>query len=339
MNKAVLLQEPFSVKTIDTPTPEPGDEEILLRIACVGICGTDMSSYKGTLSLVSYPRIPGHEVAATVIGKGKKVNKDINEGDRVTVNPYSSCGTCPACKAKRFNTCQFNQTLGVQRNGAMQQLFAVHQSKVYKCNDVPIAQLALVEPLSVGYHATERGYVTEYDTVLVLGCGVIGIGIILACLQKGATVIAADIDDSKLLFVKKLGAAHIINTRKEDIIQKVFDITGGAGAHVVFEAVGAALTYQWSLAAVAYAGRVIVLGYAPSAIELDTSLVVRKELNVCGSRNALSEFDPVISMLRSAKFPFNELISKTYPVDDAAAAFSDWYKDPSAFIKVLIELN
>ena len=203
MNKAVLLQKPFTISTIETPMPSMADEEVLFRVEYVGLCGTDLSSYKGTMPLVSYPRIPGHEVGAVIIEKGKNVPEDFSIGDRVTVNPYSSCGQCPACLSKRYNTCQFNQTMGVQRDGAMQQVFAVHYSKLYKSNTLSLQQLALVEPLSVGYHATERAAVSVSDTVLVIGCGVIGIGAIVACIQKGATVIAADISDDKLSFIKQ----------------------------------------------------------------------------------------------------------------------------------------
>lgn len=339
MNKAVLLQQPFSINTIDAPLPLIGEEEVLLQVQYVGLCGTDLSSYKGALSLVSYPRIPGHEVGALIIDKGSKVPSSFSIGDKVTVNPYSSCGTCPACIAKRYNTCQFNQTLGVQRDGAMQQNFAIHHSKLYKSDSLSLRQLALVEPFSVGYHATERAMINSADTVLIIGCGVIGIGILLACVKKGATVIAADIDDQKLQFIKRFGASHIINTKTADLPKTVADITAGRGVNVVFEAVGSPITYQWCLETVSFAGRVVAIGYAKEDIPLNTSLIVRKELNVMGSRNALSEFEPVIKMLEENKYPFEQLISKVYHVDDAGKAFDDWYKHPSEIIKVLIQLN
>lgn len=339
MNKAVLLQQPFSISTIDTNVPLVGDEDVLLRIEYAGLCGTDLSSYKGTLSLVSYPRIPGHEIGAVILEKGSKVPAGFAVGNRVTVNPYSSCGKCPACQAKRFNTCQFNQTLGVQRDGAMQQIFAIHYSKLYKSDTLSFKQLALVEPFSVGYHATERANISSNDLVLILGCGVIGIGILLACVQKGATVLAADIDDEKLAFVKKFGAAEVINTRSTDIVKYISAYTDGRGVNVVFEAVGSSNTYQWCFETVGYAGRVVAIGYAKEDIPLNTSLIVRKELNVMGSRNALNEFEPVIQMLEANKYPFEQLITKIYPLEEAGAAFDHWYKHPGEIIKVLIQLN
>lgn len=339
MNKAVLLQKPLTISTIEASMPTMGEEEVLFRVEYIGLCGTDLSSYKGTMPLVSYPRIPGHEIGAVIIEKGSKVPANFSIGDRVTVNPYSSCGQCPACLAKRYNTCQFNQTMGVQRDGAMQQFFSVHYSKLYKSDKLSLEQLALVEPLSVGYHATERASVTVADTVLVIGCGVIGIGAIVACVQKGATVIAADISDDKLSFITQFGVEHIINTSKENLLSQVNELTNGKGVNVVIEAVGSPTTYQYCLQAVAFAGRVVAIGYAKEDILLNTSLIVRKELNISGSRNALNEFGPVIQMLEEGRYPFDKLISKIYPLEKAGEAFDFWYHHPGDVIKILIQFN
>ena len=339
MYKAVLLEKPFTISTIDSVLPSMGEEEVLFRVEYVGLCGTDLSSYKGTMPLVSYPRIPGHEIGAIIIDKGNKVPDTFRAGDRVTVNPYSSCGQCPACLAKRYNTCQFNQTMGVQRDGSMQQVFAAHYSKLYKSDKLSFQELALVEPLSVGYHATERAAVIVTDTVLVIGCGVIGIGAIIACVQKGATVIAADISDDKLSFLTQFGVEHLINTSKQDLISRIDELTNSKGVNVVIEAVGSAATYQYCLQAVSFAGRVVAIGYAKEDILLNTSLIVRKELNIVGSRNALNEFKPVIQMLEEARYPFDKLISKIYPLEKAGEAFDFWYHNPAEVIKILIQLN
>jgi len=339
MSKAVLLNKPFAIFLTDVDTPVLQDDEVLVAVNYVGLCGTDLSSYKGTMPLVSYPRIPGHEIGATVIGKGKNVPAHIATGDKVTVNPYSACGKCPACLAKRFNTCQFNQTLGVQRDGAMREQFAIHHSKVYASPTISLQQLALAEPLSVGYHATERAAVKQEDIVLVIGCGMIGIGAIAACVNKKATVIAADKDEEKLQLTQLFGARHVVHTNQQNLVDAVLDITNGKGASVVIEAAGATVTYQWSLETVAYAGRVVAIGYAKEDIPLNTSLIVRKELNVLGSRNALNEFSPVIQMLEEQKLPFDKLVSNTYPLEEAGAAFDYWYHHPDKVVKIMIHIE
>lgn len=339
MNRAVSLEEPFKISLIETNEPDLNEDEVLVKVNFIGLCGTDLSSYKGSMPLVSYPRIPGHEIGATIIKKGSKVPDSFSIGDFVTANPYSSCGQCIACKAGRFNTCQYNQTMGVQRDGAMRQFYTIPYTKLYKSNKLSLKKLALVEPLSVGYHASERASVNSKDTVLVIGCGVIGIGAILAAVQKGATVIAADIDDSKLSFIKQFGVSHLVNTKKEDTIAIINKLTDNKGVNVVIEAVGATSTYQMALEVVSFAGRVVAIGYAKEPIPLNTSLIVRKELNVLGSRNALNEFGPVITMLEEDKWPFDQLISKTYPLEETAAAFDFWYHNPDKIIKILIELK
>lgn len=339
MNKAVLLEAPFTISTFEALPASMGEEEVLLHIEWVGLCGTDLSSYKGQMPLVSYPRIPGHEIGAVIIDKGNRVPDDFLIGDRVTVNPYSSCSNCPACLAGRFNTCQFNQTLGVQRDGAMQQTFSAPYSKLYKSNKLSLQQLALVEPLSVGYHASERVAVSDSDSVLVIGCGVIGIGAIVACIKKGATVIAADISDDKLSFIKQFGVERVINTNKQDIQSVIRDWTDGQGVNVVIEAVGSPITYPYTVEVVAFAGRIAAIGYAREDILLNTSLIVRKELTIAGSRNALYEFGPVIQMLEESRLPFDKLITKTYPLQQAGEAFDYWYHNPGEIIKILIQLN
>jgi threonine dehydrogenase-like Zn-dependent dehydrogenase len=221
----------------------------------------------------------------------------------------------------------------------MQQVIAIHYGKIYKSNKLSLHQLALVEPLSVGYHAAERAGVSGSDTVLVIGCGVIGIGVIVACIRKGARVIAADISDEKLLFIRQFGVQHVINTASQDILSMVNELTDSKGVHVAFEAVGSAPTYQWCLQAVSYAGRIAAIGYAREDILLNTSLIVRKELNIVGCRNALNEFGPVIHMLEEGLLPFDELISKTYSIQQAGEAFDYWYHNPTQVIKILININ
>ncbi|MFM9911641.1 MAG: zinc-binding dehydrogenase [Chitinophagaceae bacterium] len=200
-------------------------------------------------------------------------------------------------------------------------------------------QLALVEPLSVGYHASERALVTAVDIVLVIGFGFIGIGVIIACVNRGATVIAADISDEKLSFIKQFGVQHVINTTTQTLVAEINELTNDNGVNVVFEAVGSATTYQYCLEAVAFAGRVVAIGYANEDIKLNTSLIVRKELNMMGSRNALNEFGSVISMMEAGNLPFDKLVSKIYPLEKTGEAFDYWYHHPSEIIKVLIKLS
>jgi threonine dehydrogenase-like Zn-dependent dehydrogenase len=293
--------------------------------------------YRGTFSIGSYPRIPGHEVSGVIAGRGDRVPGSIGEGDRVTLWPYTECGVCPACRVGRTNCCQFNQTMGLQRDGAMTARVAIPYSRVFSSQVLRLEELALVEPMSVGYHAANRGQVSEVDWVLVIGCGTIGMGAIAASVRKGATVIAADIDDGKLGLAAKFGAQHTVNSAEQDVLAEVARLTGDQGVGVAIEAVGLPQTYRLAVDAACYAGRVVYVGYAKEEVCYDTTHFVRKELDIRGSRNSLRVFPAVIRMLEARQQPFEALISKVYPLEQAGQALRDWDANPGAFTKILID--
>ena len=336
--KSVVIDAPGMVRLQEIATPPINSDEVLLEIQYIGLCGSDLSTYRGLSPLVTFPRIPGHEVSGIIADKGANVPGNFNIGDKVTVNPYTSCGICPACRAGRMNTCEFNQTLGVQRDGALSRYFTIPYGKILKSDLLGAQEFALVEPLSVGYHAVNRGQVTEIDIVLVIGCGMIGIGAIIACTRKGATVIAVDPDDKKLELVKSFGVRYTINSR-EDVVKRVKEITNDEGANVCIEAVGLASTYILAIDAVAFAGRVVYIGYAKKEVQFNTSLFVKKELTILGSRNVLSEFRTVIQMLGEKQMPFEKLITKIYPMEETPVALKEWDTSPGEFIKILIDVH
>jgi L-galactonate 5-dehydrogenase len=335
--KAVLMPAPGQVEIIDVPEPRPGPEEVLLEVHYVGLCGSDLNMYRGTMAIVSYPRIPGHELSGVVVAKGEKVPGSIHVGDRGTVLPYSECSLCPACRAGRPNCCQFNQTLGLQRDGAMSTFFAIDYRKVFSSKVLTLQELALVEPLSVGYHAANRGRVTELDAVLVIGCGTIGMGVIAAAARKGATVIAVDVDDDKLAGAQKLGAQIAVNSTRQDVLAVTGNLTDGEGVSVAVEAVGLPDTFRLAVEAVAFAGRVVYVGYARQEVCYDTTPFVRKELDILGARNALRVFPAVIKMLEKRERPFTDLITRIYPLAETAQAFRDWDAAPGKVTKILID--
>jgi threonine dehydrogenase-like Zn-dependent dehydrogenase len=342
--KAISIPAPRQVEIVDLPEPQPGPEDVLVEVHYVGLCGSDLGMYRGTFAIGSYPRIPGHEVGGVVIARGQAVPGSIGEGARVTLSPYSECGICPACRAGRPNSCQFNQTLGLQRDGALASRFAIHYSKVFTSDRLSLEELALVEPLSVGYHAANRGQVSEADSVLILGCGTVGMGAIAASVRKGATVIAVDVDDAKLGMATRFGALHTIRSQgdtsaRQDVLEEVAHLTHGEGIQVAIEAVGLPQTYRLAVDAVCYTGRVVCVGYTKQEVCFDTALFVRKELDIRGSRNALRVFPAVIQMLEKRQQPFAELISRVYPFAATGQALADWDAEPGKFTKILIDVR
>src|SRR5215469_9548776 len=192
--KAVVLEGPGQAQLVSIPEPRIANEdEILLQVRKIGLCGSDLNSYRGRNPLVSYPLIPGHEIAATVEELNPN-HPELQPGTAVTLSPLTHCGCCRACQCGRLNACQRNETLGVQRDGALKELIAVPATRLYRAN-LSLKELCLVEPLTVGFHAVARGRVEAKDIVAVLGCGGVGLGAIAAASFRGAKTIAIDIDD------------------------------------------------------------------------------------------------------------------------------------------------
>ncbi len=336
--KAVMLEGPGQAAIAQVTEPVAGQDEVLLQVRMVGLCGSDLNSYRGRNPLVSFPRIPGHEVAATVVDAGS-VAAEWPRGTHVTLSPYTNCGRCAACLRDRPNACQFNQTLGVQRDGALTQFIVVPASRLYSAA-LTLKELCLVEPLTVGFHAAARGRVAASDTVAVIGCGGVGLGAVAGAAYRGATVIGIDVEDAKLATAGKAGAAHVINSAQSDLHARLLALTDGRGPDVIIEAIGLPETFRASVEEVAFTGRVVYIGYAKEQVAYETRLFVQKELDILGSRNALPEdFRDVINMLKSGRFPVEEAVTHVVPFEETPGILEAWSRDPSQFTKIMIEVG
>jgi threonine dehydrogenase-like Zn-dependent dehydrogenase len=334
--KALVLQKPgqASIATVAEPVVAKG--EVLLKVRMVGFCGSDLNSFRGLNPLVSYPRILGHEVSATVVDCG---DSSIGIGTDVALSPYTSCGKCASCRRKRPNACQFNQTLGVQRDGALSEFIAVPREKLYPAK-LTLKELCLVEPLTVGFHAVSRGRVTVDDSIAVFGCGGVGLGAIAGSSSRGAPTICVDVDDEKLALARRAGGTHTVNSARERLHDRLLEMTDGRGPDVVIEAVGTPATFQAAVEEVAFSGRVVYIGYAKEPVSYETRLFVQKELDVLGSRNAGPEdFAAVIRLLEARRFPVDEAVSVTVSLDEAPGALRSWSENPSRFKKIMVALD
>ncbi len=333
--KALQLQQPGQASITTVADPVAGSGELFLRVRMVGFCGSDLNSFRGLNPLVSFPRIPGHEVAATVV----EGNVDFPMGTDVALSPYTNCGKCAPCQRGRPNACQFNQTLGVQRDGALTEFVVMPPAKLY-ASRLSLKELCLVEPLTVGFHAVARGRVTAADTVTVFGCGGVGLGAVAGASARGARTICIDVEDDKLLLARAAGATHTINSAKEPLHKRLQGFTEGHGPDVVIEAIGSPATFRAAVEEVAFTGRVVYIGYAKEPVSYETKLFVQKELDVMGSRNALPEdFHAVIRMLEAGKFPVDQAVSVIVPFEEAANALRSWSENPSKFKKIMVSLD
>lgn len=338
--KAIEIIKPGEMKLVEREMPPVGEGDILLKVNYVGFCGSDLSTYLGKNPMVNYPRIPGHEISATIQELGALVPKEFQVGQRATVVPYTNCGQCTSCRQKRFNACRYNQTLGVQRDGAMAEYISIPWQKVIADDELSAFQLALVEPMTVGFHAIDNGKVTDLDTVLVFGCGMIGSGAIVRANLRGATVIAVDIDDSKLEVAKTLGAHFTINSKTQNLHDELMRITNGDGPTVIIEAAGNPVTYKAAIDEVAFAGRVVCIGYAKDDIAFPTKLWVQKELEIMGSRNANpSDFVAVIKYIKNSNLDEKLLISKIVSPEEAPVAMKNWTENTGEILKILVRFS
>jgi 2-desacetyl-2-hydroxyethyl bacteriochlorophyllide A dehydrogenase len=336
--KALLFQKPghASIATIPEPSVTQGD--ILLKVRMVGFCGSDLNSFRGLNPLVSYPRIPGHEVSATV-AQSDGGDESLAVGVDVDLCPYTSCGKCASCRRGRPNACQFNQTLGVQRDGALTEFIVMPREKLYPA-ELTLKELCLVEPLTVGFHAVARGRVTANDTVAILGCGGVGLGAVAASSARGARTICIDVDDKKLELARLAGGTHTINSLREPLHDRLVEMTEGCGPDVMIEAIGSPATFRAAVEEVSFTGRVVYIGYAKEPVSYETRLFVQKELDVLGSRNAQPEdFRAVIGLLEARKFPVDQAVSLIIPLEEAPNALRSWSENPSRFKKILVSLD
>jgi 2-desacetyl-2-hydroxyethyl bacteriochlorophyllide A dehydrogenase len=336
--KALVLHKPGQASIENIPEPALTGGNVLLKVRMVGFCGSDLNSFRGLNPLVSYPRIPGHEVSATIVQAGGG-ESGLSVGTDVALSPYTSCGTCASCRRGRPNACQFNQTLGVQRDGALTEYIVMPPEKLYPAR-LTVKELCLVEPLTVGFHAVSRGRVTAADAVAILGCGGVGLGAVAAASARGAKTICIDVDDEKLELARLAGGSQTINTSKEPLHDRLREMTQGRGPDVVIEAIGTPVTFRAAVEEAAFTGRVVYIGYAKEPVSYETRLFVQKELDILGSRNAQPEdFKAVIQLLEAGTFPVTQAVSLVVSLEDAPEALRSWSENPSRFRKTLVCLD
>ena len=328
--KAIQIEKPGLAQVVEVAEPQLQPGFVKVGIEYVGFCGSDLNTFRGGNAMVTFPRIPGHEIGGTIV-ELNGAPEHLKVGQAVTINPYTNCGTCASCRRGRYNACENNETLGVQRNGAMQEFVCVPWQKVIPVAGISVRDAALIEPMSVGFHAVDRGRVIDTDVVMVIGCGMVGLGAVVRAVLRGATVIAADLDEEKLALARKLGATYTYNTSKP------WD-GSMPDPDVVIEAVGSVPTYQLAIERVAFTGRVVCIGYAKSAVEINTGLIVKKELDVMGSRNANpSDFEAVIGYLKKGTAPVEEFISDVISPEQAQMSLQSWSDAPGKVYRILVK--
>jgi 2-desacetyl-2-hydroxyethyl bacteriochlorophyllide A dehydrogenase len=337
--KTVLINEPFQIAVTETEMPVPKAGEALLKVLYGGICGADVASYTGNQPFTTYPRIPGHEFSAEIVSVPAN-DRDLKPGDIVTANPYFNCGSCYSCRRGFVNCCTDNQTMGVQRDGAFREYITMPVERIYNGQGLSAKELALVEPFTISYHALHRAPVKPGDSVLIVGAGPIGLFALIAAKAQGARVYVADILPGRLEKALHFGADGVINSKETNIQEEAMRITEGNGFDVCVEACGQSVTFLSCIDCVAFAGNIILIGNGKKETTFLHSILLKKELNVFGSRNSYAkDFRAVINLIASGTVPVLDMVSDIYPISRADEAFKALANNDGSLAKVLIRIS
>jgi L-iditol 2-dehydrogenase len=336
--KALVYEGPWTMSLRTVPDPTPADDDLLIDVHSVGICGSDVHGFIGKTGRRKPPMIMGHELSGVVVATGKEV-KSFRSGDAVIVSPIQACGVCPNCRAGLVNICVNRHVLGVDIPGAYADQLVVKESMVYaKPVGLGWRQAAMVEPLSVGLHAVEITPLKLMQTVAIVGVGTIGLLTLLAARLKGAgKIIVTDKSPHRLEMAQELGADLTINVADQDPIAAVRAATGGLGADVTFEAVGYGPTVQQALAITRTGGNVTWIGNSAQMIEINMQEIVTRELTVRGTYGFNTEFPRAIDALASGRLNVDALIERVAPLEEGPQIVDALAKGESDLIKVILE--
>ena len=335
--KYIVCNKPgeFLIKEKDAPIRK--ENEALLQVNKVGVCGTDLHAYGGNQAFFNYPRILGHELATEILDIGKN-EKGFKVGDKVVVMPYVSCGKCVACKNGKTNCCTNIQVLGVHTDGGMQEQITVPVDILLPANNLSDDQMAIVEPLAIGAHAIRRAGINSGETIVVVGCGPIGIGIMKLAQIEGAKVIAIDMNNQRLAYAKdKIGVDYIINAGNNPV-EAISAITKGEMATAVFDASGNKFAIESAINYMSHGGRLVLVGLSKDELTFMHPAIHAKETTLLCSRNATTEdFEHVINILD--QFPTESYITHNVPFTEMISQFESWSKPETGVIKAAVDFK
>lgn len=338
--KAIKLEEPRNLKCLELEKPVPGPGEALIRIKTAGICGSDIGAYRGTNTLVSYPRIIGHELAGVIEQIPADNPKGFKVGDKVIVDPYLYCGHCYPCEIGRTNCCTSLHVLGVHVDGGMAEYYCHPAGMLVRMpEDMDWTDAAMAEPLTISLHGIHRGGLKAGEYCAVIGAGPIGLLAGMIAQAYGAHAILLDLVQERLDFAKELGIEYVINSGTENAAERVKEITGGVMAQQVMECSGANAAILSTLDLVSHAGRVTLTGWPPRETPIPTDIITRKEIDIRGARTSAREFEEAIELIYTKKVDVSKILTKTIRMEEVPETLGDIEKNPGDYMKVVVRVD
>jgi L-iditol 2-dehydrogenase len=341
--KALLLTQYKQLEYVDFPDPEYGPDDLLVRVRACGICGSDIHGFDGSSGRRVPPLIMGHEASGEIAAVGANV-KAFRAGDRVTFDSMISCGKCAFCASGDINLCDNRQVLGVspgdyRRHGAFAEFVTVPARIAFRLPDgVKYEHAAMVEPVSVVVHATNLAPKKLGQTAVVVGTGMIGLLAVQALKAAGySRVFAVDLEDHKLKLAQELGADAAINPKSTDAVKAVQELTGGRGADLAMECVGATAPVQTAIACVRKGGSVTLVGNITPKIDLNLQSVVTREITLFGSCASAGEYPECLDLINSGVIRVEPIISAQAPLSEGAQWFDRLYGHDPELMKVILQ--
>jgi L-iditol 2-dehydrogenase len=341
--QALLLSDYRKLELVSMEPPALGPQDVLVRVAACGICGSDVHGYDGSSGRRIPPIVMGHEAAGTVAEVGADVDR-VRVGDRVTFDSTISCGQCDACREGYVNLCGHRRVLGVscdeyRQHGAYAEFVAVPQNILYPLPpELPFEHAALIEPVSVALHAVDLLNVQPGERAVVVGSGMIGLLVIQALRVAGCRdVIAVDIDAGRLHLARELGATHTIDSKQTEAVSAVFELTNGRGTELAVEVVGNTAALNTAVRSVARGGRVVLVGNISPEVQLPLQIVVARELTLMGSCASAGEYPRAIELVASGAIHVAPLISALAPLAEGPQWFERLYAREPGLMKIVLQ--
>jgi L-iditol 2-dehydrogenase len=346
--KALVLTEYSRLELLDVDRPAPGPGDVLIRVAACGICGSDVHGYDGSSGRRIPPLVMGHEAAGTVAAVGPAAAgwpavRRFRTGDRVTFDSTVYCGECPFCLRGQINLCDRRQVIGVspgdyRRNGAFAEYIAVPERIVYPLpGDIPFAEAAMLEAVSVALHAVAITGVRGGETALVIGAGMIGLLTLQAARAAGCSrVFVADVDHTRLRLAQSMGATEVLHSSEDDPVRECRRLTDGAGVDLAFEAVGRDQTVAAAIHAVRKGGAVTLIGNIAPQVALPLQHVVSRQIRLQGSAASAGEYPQAIELLQSGRIQVKPLITAVAPLEDGPRWFERLHAGEPNVMKIVL---
>ncbi|PCI53798.1 MAG: dehydrogenase [Alphaproteobacteria bacterium] len=336
--KAIVCKKPGELTLTDVPKPNSVAGEVLVKIECIGICGTDLHIFSGRQPFVEYPRIMGHELSATVISSPGGC--DLRPGTPVIINPYIACGKCVACRKNKPNCCSAINVLGVHQNGGMCEYLSVPETALIHAGTLSINQAAMVEFLAIGAHACSRGKTGPGDRVLVVGLGPIGLGVALFARLAGAEVTVMDNNTARVTKAQDIFDFKNAVIASNEVSAELSQLTNGDFFDLVFDATGNAKAIEVGFQFVAHGGTTVLVSIVKDNITFSDTEFHKREMCIVGSRNAtLEDFKHVIQNIENGNIPTDKFFTHSCKLEDVPQMLPVWAEDPDNVIKAIVKVT